>query len=403
MSFVPPEPDETIGVFVSPGGAASNPGTRAAPLASVAQAAMLAEAEHGVVFVAAGRYREQARTSVSLFGGYSADFAELDPDRFVTEIIASGSTHSTVALRIESGEITVHGFTLRGGESTYSAAVKIETAARPTLIRNKLHGGGRGPTPGTMTFSRGISVSSCAQPVYTLRDNTIHGGSNQDCRGIEWCAAGCVIERNTISGGGNTGEPSAITQAIHANDGFTLVDNTIDAGTGAAWARGVTVTGDRATITGNRFTTPGGVWHDCLAPGAGVDHVIRGNTFDGIPDEECFAWATKLARRTWRFNEETGESWAWQDVELVPWGWLEFRSDSAVYQDESNGIGPRYGPTQTFGQFLRGGPPAAEKMPAPLVDEIRALLIEAGCTLETLARLDSRARHDALSRGARAQ
>lgn len=253
-----------------------------------------------------------------------------------------------------------------------------------------------------MTFSAGVRVPSYPYPAFVLRDNTIHGGSNQYCKGIELCAAGCVIVRNRISGGGSTGEtPSSTTQAIQASE-FTLADNMIDGGIGAAWAHGLTVTGNRATITGNRFTTPRGVWHDCISPGTGVEHVIHGNTLHGIPDDDCFAWAAKLERRTWRSTRQPGRDWSWQEVELVPRGWLEFATDSAVRQEQSNSVGPAYGPSLTFGTILRDGPPATENMPPTLVDELRSLLTAAGCTLEALealASLDARAQRDVLSRG----
>ncbi len=370
--YTPPEPDEKLGVFVSPSGSKSNPGTRAAPLDSPKDAAVLAERNGKVVYVAAGQYQDQVAASVSLYGGYSPDFTELDPARFLTQITGPPGTHSTTAVTLEKGDIVVHGFTLRGGESKHAAAIAIRTAARARVIRNILLGGGRGPSPDGFTYSHGVNIAFSERPVFMLTDNTIHGGWNQYCWGIDGLREGCVVEGNTIVGGAST-SPNSATHGIRAGGGFTLRNNSIDAGSGAS-ATGVTVGGDGATIVGNRFTTRRGNWRDCLVIGGENDLVVSGNTLDGTPDEVCFGFVKKLSRRTWVYNECTGDQWSHDAVTLVPWGWLVFSSDSAI---EPTG-GGYSGPKQSFHDFLTQGPPGSVTLPDAIAAEVRALLLAAG-------------------------
>jgi hypothetical protein len=371
MESVTPSPDEKVGVFVSPTGHASNPGTRAAPLDCPRAAIALARTGGRSVFLAAGVYTVELSTSVSLYGGYSEDFSELDPEAHPTHIRAPGDRHSTTALTIESGEVVVHGLTLRGGATTHAAAVQICSAARATLVRNVLIGGGRGPTPNAFTYSHGVNVASGDRPRFTLLQNHIHGGSNQYSWAIDGLCEGCVVEGNVLVGG-SAATPNSSTSAIRGNGAFTLRNNTIDAGSGAT-AIGVEWLGNGATLEGNTITTHGDRWN-ALRLRSGDDVSLSGNTLDGVSDDVFFAFAKKLSRRTWTFHHvENDDFWSYDTLTLERWGWLYFGSDSST-EPTGSGYG---GPSQSFHDFLQRGP-AVPSTPPEIVEEVKALLRAAG-------------------------
>ena len=65
-------PTNNLGVFVALTGDDANPGTKAAPKASLTAGIAAAESDGKVVFVAGGTYRESVSTTVSIHGGYNA-------------------------------------------------------------------------------------------------------------------------------------------------------------------------------------------------------------------------------------------------------------------------------------------------------------------------------------------
>ena len=84
-------------LYASPSGSDANPGTREAPLRTVA-AAIAAAAPNGAdVFLAGGTYAEDQFTlasGVSLFGGFDPSFTDRDPAANVT-ILSGGTTAMT--------------------------------------------------------------------------------------------------------------------------------------------------------------------------------------------------------------------------------------------------------------------------------------------------------------------
>lgn len=163
---------------------------------------------------------------VSLYGGYSLDFRERDPELFPTEVVDLGETGDSLAvIRADKGAslaTTVDGFTIHAGDTDMVESSTI-----------------------------GISVVEAG---LTITNNTIYGGyapgSSSSFAVIVINESSSVIENNVIYGGTAAGGNYGII--VHENSSAEIRDNTITGGMpGSNMANGLLISGSDATITGN--------------------------------------------------------------------------------------------------------------------------------------------------------
>jgi hypothetical protein len=117
------------GVFVSPNGSDSNPGTQDAPLQTVGAAIVAAPAHGGSVYLTQGTYTQDQFTlasGVSLYGGYDDTFQNRDPVAHPT-VFSGGAT----ALLVDGvSDARLDGITIRSadaaspGQSSYAAFLR---------------------------------------------------------------------------------------------------------------------------------------------------------------------------------------------------------------------------------------------------------------------------------------
>ena len=135
-------------------------------------AAALAAAERGdIVRVAAGTYSESLDLPdyVSLYGGYSADFTERDPDAYPTIIDGGGTDH--VLDCSGRDHIVIDGFTIRnsGGVSYGLYLRNTGVTVRNCEVLNCWRGIGVVSGTGTVTSENAV-IEYCR-----VRDNSDHG------------------------------------------------------------------------------------------------------------------------------------------------------------------------------------------------------------------------------------
>ncbi len=108
------------GVYVHPGGSDSNPGTRAAPLQTVAAAIQKASTGTADVYIARGTYTQTEFTllsNVNLYGGYDDTFSSRGPSANPT-IFVGGTTALTASSGVS--HVKVDGITIRSAAATAS-------------------------------------------------------------------------------------------------------------------------------------------------------------------------------------------------------------------------------------------------------------------------------------------
>jgi hypothetical protein len=118
------------GVYVHPGGSDSNPGTRAAPLQTVAAAIQKASAGAVDVYIAHGTYTQTEFTllsNVNLYGGYDDTFQSRDPSANPT-ILVGGTTALTASSGVS--HVKVDGVTIRSAAATASGGSSIAVLLR---------------------------------------------------------------------------------------------------------------------------------------------------------------------------------------------------------------------------------------------------------------------------------
>ncbi len=193
-------PSNDVGVFVSLEGVDSNPGTRQAPVCTIAVAIALAEEAGKAVFVSGGEYNESVETAVSLFGGYESTNWTRDITRNVTTILAA---REHAVLLLPGSRLGVEGFTLQGGEGSadsygYSNGVAVETDTEAFLQNNVIIGGSGGFCSGV-----GFNYYSMGGNTITVMNNVINGGTgcSSTC-GVSLFQSRAVLENNVIGGGG---------------------------------------------------------------------------------------------------------------------------------------------------------------------------------------------------------
>jgi Putative metal-binding motif/Protein of unknown function (DUF1565) len=164
------EASDSNGVFVDGvGGLDTNAGTQAAPVQTILQGILLAEAAKAGpnVYVAEGLYEEDVETSVSLFGGYEAAGWTRDILENTTEVQVFWNGVPVIA-NIDA-DVVIDGFTITGPSGMIdSAGVSLRTRSKVFLSRNTIYGGD------SHEDAQGVM---CASPTHlTLMENRIDAG-----------------------------------------------------------------------------------------------------------------------------------------------------------------------------------------------------------------------------------
>jgi hypothetical protein len=186
--------DVTVGVFVAPavaGGSDSNPGTMAAPVATIATAMSIAAGRTGrkEVYISGGTYAGTVTLTngVSLYGGYDAS-RDWERSLSVSSRIQGGTTgvlgqSISQPLELQLLEITSTGATAVG-ESSYGVRIYNSTG-RITIRGNTIIAGNGGPggpgMPGMAGSSGGVGGNGgngC---------DGCSGGGGQGARGASSC------------------------------------------------------------------------------------------------------------------------------------------------------------------------------------------------------------------------
>jgi hypothetical protein len=220
------------GVFVSPAGSDTNPGTLAQPVKTVQRGIQIAAASSGVfdhVYVAGGVYQESVTLTggVSLYGGYSANFRVHNPAGNETAIFGAASTTpapGAVNARALTSAVLVDGFTIVGhdgvtpGASSYAVYLQ-DTGSLLTLRRNRIvAGNGAAGSRGTdgaagssPTQSGGVGLepvnalvaSGSATAFACVNGTTLPGGGTAATNG----GAGAVVACPVAGAAGAAGSP----------------------------------------------------------------------------------------------------------------------------------------------------------------------------------------------------
>ena len=216
---------------------------------------------------------------VSLYGGYKSDFSERSISEHETEIVDLGTTGEIVSAVCYSEGVTalsvLDGFTIRGGNidtnNGWSIGIGMEGAS-PVIINNKIYAGSS-PVTG---ISIGVNIYNGGSPV--IENNYINGGTSSGGNTgiLAFTNVSGIIRQNDIFGGsgGNA------TGVLIMNSTAQITDNSIIAGSGVLtngvkvsgtsfatieanyiyggdateWARGVYLSSDSVTITGNTIS-----------------------------------------------------------------------------------------------------------------------------------------------------
>lgn len=208
--------DET-GIFVAKSGNDADPGTRAAPVLTIATGIALADAADKAVFIAAGDYSESILTGVSLFGGYESLGWTRDLAAHPTSITGAGQ----IAIKISGSENTaIQGFIIHGGSGgLYSYGVYNQNTA--TLVDNQINGGS-GSDDSMGVYNLGSA---------TLVNNTIDGGNSAFASiGVNNYSGTARLSGNRIDAGAG----GAVNEGVLNWSAALLIDNEICGGSGAA-------------------------------------------------------------------------------------------------------------------------------------------------------------------------
>lgn len=273
----------TIGTYVSEQiGKPGNPGTKAEPVATIAQGIANAIQLGGAqtVFVAEGHYAEKVTLveGVSLLGGHHCTAAACDWTQNATlydTAIDAQDAEGLVATSAITKKTKVQGFRVRGksaspGGSASGAAITID-GGTPTITGNTIQpgqvNGGSGRAVGVVV----LGPMNDAQGV-VIDQNQINGGSGSgswfgitlDRKPGGGATAVAQITRNVIRGGT---APASIGIGAGSSAAATLIhDNDILAGssTGGGGSWGIAVSSS-LTIDRNRINVDTSNSGTCLA------------------------------------------------------------------------------------------------------------------------------------------
>jgi len=262
------------------------------------------------IYVAAGNYDISAvitlKPNVSLYGGYTTDFASRDPSVNTTTITNIGSVTVNRVFTADNASIDnntiVDGFTLHAGNGI-SQSITIElSAASPTISNNTIIGGS-GSDP------HAIRISDLAEPLIEnnvitncricinftgnagnviIANNSITALMHNASIGISATLpsnpeADIIIEGNIIQAGGTPNNFGTSTAISTAANNITIRGNRIHGGnsttTNIKVSRGIYVSGGSATIINNMIY--GGTGSDTYGIVAYRPAFIANNTIHG--------------------------------------------------------------------------------------------------------------------------
>jgi hypothetical protein len=216
--------DVPSSLYVAPDGDDANPGSPMYPLRTLGEGARRAAesltGEHPTpdVFVAAGTYAEvvHVRDGVRLHGGYRNDFLGLEPDAFITQVVAplAADAPGGAALVLEEGAGTtptvVEGIHFRGtdapaaGQPTFGAFVRAP-GAQLTLRNLEIRSGQGGAGAHGAFGSAGAAPLVAATPGERPRgalEGTTHECNRDVANVVRGGAAGTnLCDVSDVSGG----------------------------------------------------------------------------------------------------------------------------------------------------------------------------------------------------------
>lgn len=342
-----------VGTFVSSAtGNDGNPGTRTAPVKTIARGMQIARGllTSGLqtVFVAQGHYAEKIVLveGMSLMGGHECNAAACtwmrDPKAFDTAI-DNIDDEGVFAPAATTRKTRIDGFRVRGRSGGPSAigSIAITIAGSPAVENNTIEAGvasgGSGRSIGIdiiapitdpagplitgnlitgataavlsagVVFGARVGAAANATTVGTVAGNVIRGGAAPSTFGIfaSTSRAGTLVKTNFILAGGSTNTSGSGSWGIQVGSRMTIDANRINdlvntgACTAPSWCGGIASSSATVTITNNIVYGTKGPRTTALflteaeAP-AGVA-VVNGNTLDGGGGGAGVAGATTSA------------------------------------------------------------------------------------------------------------
>lgn len=262
------------------------------------------------IYVAAGNYDISTaitlKPNVSLYGGYTTDFASRDPSVNTTTITNIGSVTVNRVFTANNASIDnntiVDGFTLNAGNGI-SQSITIElSAASPTISNNTIIGGS-GSDPHAIRISdfaepliKNNVITSCRICIHfngdignvTISNNRITSLMHYASIGISATSSSnsrtdITIEGNTIQAGGTPDNFGTSTGIYTSANKITIRGNQIHGGNSTyaniKVSRGIYVTGGSATIINNMIY--GGTGSDTYGVVTYQPAFIANNTIHG--------------------------------------------------------------------------------------------------------------------------
>jgi len=276
---------QTGDVYTTAIGNDANPGTPAAPFATMAHAISVANAGN-TIYVDAGTYNENIninKANIALKGAnFGASCGSRGPagESIINGLSGPGSS----VVIIGANGLTVDGFTISGASATYgvSAAGMSGVTVRHNIITDL----GATGAQSTSTFGIGVAITSADISGINLSDN-------------------CISDIRGGSGAGNTGGAVGIgvgfTNADNNVSGLTVVGNTINNitastagyGSGGRGAYGVLInvgaSGSHAgqaispVVSNNEISVLTGLWaHGVGLEGETPGAMVLNNKIDGL-------------------------------------------------------------------------------------------------------------------------
>jgi len=224
---------DATGIFVSPSGADTNPGTQASPKLTIS-AALAAASTSQVVFVAEGTYTEQVFVTRSLYGGFSATDWSRDIAGRVTTLQASG-TNLDYTLRSDAASAAVQGFTILGPITDNPYARAAEQGSGLLVLSDDIITGCSGGTEGT-GFQSGIAGNFTYIVKSTISGGTGAGLASYAVRASNFATVD--IRSSTLRGGSGSSAASAGLQ-MNSNPWVYVRFSTLEGGSGGAGSYGI--------------------------------------------------------------------------------------------------------------------------------------------------------------------
>jgi hypothetical protein len=237
--------DEAYGVFVSPAGSDSNPGTKAAPLLTIGQGMGVAKAAGKRVYVCAGTFAEKlvvsaARDGTNVYGGLDCATWSYGPLNKV--VVAPTETGYALDLEGLQAGITFEDveFDVQPATSASAGASSIAvfasgsqnvTLERVTIVAGKGADGAPGASPGAATADGGVHAPGSnwfGTPPSYAELNGINAGDAGGAPTVH-----CTCRDQSETSGGQGGGPMNVPTPGAGTPSYS------DAGAGAGGANAV--------------------------------------------------------------------------------------------------------------------------------------------------------------------